>query len=360
MHSKDLIMKITFFTGALAVVALLGACSTSQPNSELIRSVYLTQPVPLRSELVRNYTGRITEAHEISLGFKTAGQIARIHAHEGNFVHQGDLLAELDDTDYRLAVDALQIQYNQLQDEVKRTAQLLNQKSISINDYEKASAGLKQLGIQLQANQNKLNYTKLYAPTDGYIQSVNFSPAEMVDAGTALFTLMDVSHMEVTADIPSTLYQQRSRFVRFSGNVAGVAETFPLNLLSLTPKADGNQLYRLRLAFAKQPNRSLTAGMNIDVHIAIEDSTSTPGFTVPLCSLFREQDSSYVWVFEADSTVSKRAVTVGNLDPDGQAILLDGLTGQEQIVRAGVTVLKEGEKVRVIETPRSTNVGGLL
>ena len=38
----------------------------------------------------------------------------------------------------------------------------------------------------------------------------------------------------------------------------------------------------------------------------------------------------------------------------------EGLTGSEQIVRAGVGALQEGEKVRVIERPSKTNVGGLL
>ena len=143
---------------------------------------------------VINHSGIVREAHTISLGFKTAGQIERIHVREGDYVRQGQLLAELDDADYRLGVEALQIQYDQLEDEVERTKRLFDQKSVSVNDYEKAVAGLRQLGVQLQVNKNKLDYTKLYAPIDGYVQSVNFSPAEMVDAGTALFTLLDMSY----------------------------------------------------------------------------------------------------------------------------------------------------------------------
>ena len=134
---------------------------------------------------VINRPGIVREAHTISLGFKTAGQIERICVKEGDYVRRGQLLAELDNADYRLGVEALQIQYDQLEDEVGRTKQLFDRKSISANDYEKAVAGLRQLGVQLQVNKNKLDYTKLYAPTDGYVQSVNFSPAEMVDAGSA-------------------------------------------------------------------------------------------------------------------------------------------------------------------------------
>ena len=63
-------------------------------------------------------------------------------------------------------------------DEVARASRLYEKKSMSANDFEKASAGLRQLGVQLQVNKNKLAYTKLYAPADGYVSAVNFSPAE--------------------------------------------------------------------------------------------------------------------------------------------------------------------------------------
>ena len=236
----------------------------------------------------------------------------------------------------------------------------MEQKSVSPNDYEKASAGLKQLEIQLQVNKNKLSYTKLYAPADGYIQAVNFSPAEMVDAGTPLFTFLDVSQMEVSVDIPGSLYRQRGRFARFFCRAAGVGEAMPLSLTGLAPKADGNQLYRLQLAFEHRPDRKLTAGQNVEVGIVVGDAASAGSFAVPMQSLFQAGDSSCLWVFRPDSTVTRRQVELGGIDPEGRAVILDGLAGDEQIVRAGVHVLQEGEKVRVIEAPGRTNVGGLL
>ena len=139
----------------------LCACGGASHENSILRSVALTEPVLLENTHAINHSGIVREAHTISLGFKTAGQIERIHVREGDYVRQGQLLAELDDADYRLGVEALQIQYEQLKDEVERTKQLFDQKSVSANDYEKAAAGLKQLGVQLQVNKNKLDYTKL-------------------------------------------------------------------------------------------------------------------------------------------------------------------------------------------------------
>ena len=122
-----------------AAALLLCACSGGDREAARERSVCLTRPEVLSGETVKFYSGIVKEAHEISLGFKTPGQIARIHVAEGDRVRRGQLLAELDDADYRLGVEALQVQYDQVRDEVKRTERLLEQKSISPNDYEKAS-----------------------------------------------------------------------------------------------------------------------------------------------------------------------------------------------------------------------------
>ena len=98
----------------LVFAGVLCACGNLSHEDSGIRSVVLTKPVVLDSVCVVNYPGIVREAHTISLGFKTAGQIECIHVREGDYVRKGDLLAELDDADYRLGVEALQIQYNQV------------------------------------------------------------------------------------------------------------------------------------------------------------------------------------------------------------------------------------------------------
>ena len=346
--------------GIALAMALLCSCSGRTVSEPFVQSVGLTRPVALDEKSTHIYSGVVRAAHEVNLGFKTAGQIARIYVSDGDFVRQGQLLAELDDADYRLAVEAIQIQYDQLKDEVERTRRLFEERSVSANDFEKAHAGLRQLGVQLQANRNKLEYTKLYAPTDGYVQAVNFSPAEMVDAGTALLSLLDVSRLEVEVGIPASEYLRRDRFTYFSCRAAGLERVIPLRLGGITPKADGNQLYNLTLSFAERPDRQLTAGMNVEVGITMSDTTRAGGFGVPPGAVFMDGDVPCVWVFGADSTIERRRVTLHNLDDEGRVVVVDGLTGDELIVRAGVSALEEGEKVRVIETPGKTNAGGLL
>ena len=345
------------------LLCLLCSCSEQKKTSLPVHSVEVTSPTPSWKTITKSYSGIVREAHEISLGFKTAGQIKRIHVEEGKYVKKGELLAELDDEDYKLGVEALQIQYNQLKDEVARTRKLFEQKSVSANDYEKASAGLRQLGVQLQVNKNKLEYTRLYAPADGYIQSVNFSPAEMVDAGTAIFTFLDVSHLEVKTDLPSSIYKVINNVTSYDCMVSSEkgSQTYPMDFLSLSPKADGNQLYQLILKFREKPERQITPGMNIEVRLTInEGNDSKDGFKIPACSIFKSSDNSCVWVLKEDSTIEKRVITIDNNFSGEQITVIKGLSGTEKIIRAGVNSLQEGEKVTVIEQPEKSNVGGLI
>lgn len=342
-------------------VCLLCACSRREHNDgPHLKSVYLVSPQSEGGDNVLTFTGVVEEDHNISVGFKTAGQIKRLFVKEGDHVRSGQLLATLDDSDYRLGVEALQIQYDQVKDEVARAKRLYENKSMTANDFEKASAGLRQLAVQLQANKNKLAYTNLYAPTSGIIEQVNFSPAEMVDAGTAVFTMIGEGRMEVVCDITSKVYLERDRIVSVSClPTHSGSEPIEMKVLSIVPKADSNQLYRMRLGFLSGSDNVVTPGMNVAVNLTLKDSDGS-GRLIPASALFHREGKDYVWVMAADSTVSAREVVLGGSLSGKMAGVKAGLQPTDRIVRAGVGMLHEGEKVKVIGKPAETNVGELL
>ncbi len=353
------VMKLNMVIAATIMACVMSSCGEKPKEEAYVRSVCLTTPIAADGVARSNYSGTVREAHEVSLGFKTPGQLMELYVKEGDKVRRGQLMARLDDADYKLGVEALQIQYDQLSKEVERTRQLFEKKSVSPNDYEKAVAGLKQLGVQLEVNKNKLKYTRLYAPTDGYVQAVNFSPAEMVDAGTPVFTLLDVSRMEVVADIPVSEYNRQDDFDGFNCRIGD--KTYPMTLLSLTPRADGNQLYQLRLLFSAQVGKEVTAGMNVDVNISSQNGVvDGTVVTLPPCAVFKNGDEECVWVLSADSTVTARRVVVAGLDAAGRVKITDGLTGGESVVSAGVGALHEGQRVKLCPEVSESNVGGLM
>lgn len=353
--SDPTMMKKTII--ALAAI-LLCACSHKEEKEETVRSVYVCHPADAAGNASAIYAGVVKENENINLGFKTPGQIKRIYVKEGDHVRAGQLIAELDAADYRLGVEALRIQHEQLRKEVERAKRLYEKKSMSANDYEKAVAGLEQVAVQLQSNRNKLAYTRLTAPTAGIIESVDMSTAEMVDAGTTVVSMLSTGAMEVVCDIPASTYLDKNHFTRFVCRSSHDGREIPLRLKSIVPKADSNQLYRMHLAIDGNTG-VLTPGMNVEITIE-SDTDAAPELRLPLSAVFKEGDDTCVWVLAADSTVTNRKVALGN-EIDGEYVTItDGLRGDDTVIRNGVSHLHAGDKVRVIEAPSKTNVGGLL
>ncbi len=317
------------------------------------------------------YPGIVREARSVSVGFKTAGQISRINVKEGDYVREGELLASLDDSDYKLGVEAVQAQYDQVAAEVARVRELYRKNSVSANDYEKAESGLKQLGVQLQVNRNKVAYTKLCSPLSGYVRAVNFSKSEMVDAGTPVFTIMDVSRLEINVDIPAAEYRNRDSFSSLTAKSPS-GETLPVKVVGIVPKADGNQLYRMVLAFGPGIDLEKTSflpGTNVSVLIGRPDGTSAVNgdacpesgnrALLPITSILYDGKQAYVWEVGADTVLVRTNVEI-EVSDNAALVLAEGIEPGTEVVSAGAASLKEGEKVRILAKPSETNVGGLL
>lgn len=346
----------------LGAVMCATACSGTDGKNDdgttATLNVLVATPQSLDNGVTRKYAGRVKEGRSISLGFKTAGQLERIYVKEGDHVREGQLIAELDTADYALAVRQLQIQYDQAAAQYERQKYLYEQGNTSENDFGMQTAQFRQLGVQLQLNRNKLDYTRLYSPVSGIVTALNHEKAEMVDAGTPLIELMDAGGMEVVVDLPLADYTNRNRFATFEAVSPRGGEPVPLTLLSVTPKADSNQLFKMKLGVPASARNLFTSGMNVDVTVTETDSAAE-GVTVPLRSVFRKGDDACVWVVMPDSTVEARVVGMGQ--PEGDRVVITaGLDGDETIVSAGVNALRSGCKVKVIEQFNDSNVGRLL
>ena len=340
----------------LAASIALGSC-TGEKKEVTLHSVMTIQPSQVGNTSLKQFAGQVKESADVNLGFKTAGQILKIYVKEGQQVSKGQLLAQLDDKDYQLGVRAAQAQYNQLKNEVERISKLYEKKSITANDYEKATAGLEQVGVNLENNMNKVKYTKLYAPASGVIQSVNFEVMEMVNAGTPVFNILYTSGMQVETNIPASIYLQRSSIKGAYCQIGG--HSYAARLISIVPKADNTQLYKATFAI-EGAGKDVVSGMNADVRLDINGNGLHQGFSLPVNAVFEDGGKSYVWVIDKDSTVNRQEISIRGAGDDGSVIVNSGLNGNETIVRAGVHALQDKEKVRIIAKDSETNVGGML
>jgi len=166
---------------------------------------------------------------------------------------------------------------------------------------------------------------------------------------------------EVEINIPSADYIRREQFADyycraeiFPGN------TFPLELIGITPKANANQLYTMRLRMKKSTDELPGPGMSVMVTIQFQNE-GTQTFSIPLSAIYESPNNSTVWVYDpVTETVATREITLTEILKDGRAVVSAGLQAGELVVTAGIHSLKEGQKVKLLPPVTVTNVGGML
>lgn len=344
---------------AIAAAGCSGGADSAADSAAPRHNVYIVTPAAAGGAASADYSATIEEGKSVSAGFKTGGQLTRIAVDEGDYVRKGQVIAWLDDSDYRLSVRQLEVQYEQMGKEIARLDEMFARGNVAPNDYEKAKAGYEQLRTQLDMTRNKLAYTRLEAPASGYVVERFMEAGEMVGSGTPVVRILDNSTLEASVAIPAEVYARRSEITsatgrtRFTGNRA-----IPLDIIGFIPDGDNNSLYRLRLRLPSDAKGVLTPGMNMTVSLA-SGATSDGLAAIPSRSVFEEQGKRWVWTVAPDSVVTRREVTVaGQPDADGNS-LVGGLTATDVVVAAGVHHLVDGEKVGVIDHIHnlSKNVG---
>lgn len=326
------------------------SCSHETKNPvSAVRNVILCEVSQPGESETREFSGVVEEGKSVNAAFMTGGKILKLYVNEGDRVSNGQLLASLDDSDYRIGVNQLRVQYDQMVAEKKRIDEMYARHNIAPNDYEKFQAGFEQLKLQLEMADNKLGYTKLYAPTAGFISHKYMQPGELVDAGTPIYKITDDSQLEVSVDLPLAIYLKRNDIEEAFGKLAD-GRNIPLKIAGFTPDADNNQLYHMKLDIPASSGKDLTTGMNMKVILELKTEANS-GAMVPSRSVFYDNGESFVWKFnDRDSTISRQKVTVIG-QPQGNMSMVSGISGKEKIVSAGVKQLKEGEKVNILTSP---------
>ncbi|MDR1745966.1 MAG: efflux RND transporter periplasmic adaptor subunit [Tannerella sp.] len=354
---RDLTILLIVYSAVLSF-----ACSRAKVDGEKTVRTVKTDTVRVYGVLEKTvFPAKVKAASDVSLAFRIAGPIAKINVDAGRYVRKGQTLAEMDVRDYEIQLSATEAEYKRIKAEADRVAELYNKGSVTPNDYDKATYGLKQITAKYDHHKNALADTRLTAPFDGYVQKVYFHTGETVGAGIPVIAMINAGAPEVEINIPSSEYARRDKFGDFFCTVdVFPGKIFPLDLIGVTPKANLNQLYTMRLKMRSGEKDTPSPGMVAMVTIQYKPAQSEL-VSIPYSALREDHSASSVWIYNADNhTVAARNVKISEILTDGTVVLSEGLTAGEIIVSAGVHSLKEGETVKLLPKPTSSNAGNLL
>lgn len=348
----------------LTIVGLcfMTSCNLSkeQTTKEYIKLVKTAEVIETSSLKEKQFPGIIEEAQEVNLAFRVAGPIDEILVKEGDYVKEGQLIARMDSRDYQLQYQAAKSQVQQVNSEYKRIAELKKRNGVSDNDYEKMKAGKDMANTKLSNAKDQLEDTKLYAPFSGYITKVNFKDGELVNHGTPIVSIVDISMLKVEIEVPASFYIYRDSISNFECTQENIPnEVYTLKLYGNNIKANSNGLYKLYLYHTPEEGCILAPGMNVNVTVIFNSKHATH-LSIPINAIVKGDNGDFVWVVNEDSTINKRDISADDDIQYGMVTVSTGLYAGEKIVVGGLHQLKEGEIVRVVAKPSPTNIGNLL
>ena len=316
---------------------------------------------------VLRFPGTLDADTGVDLSFEVGGRIVDFPVVRGQQVKKGDILAKLDDSDYKNQVKDAQAQLDLAESTLSRTKKALEINAVSQEDYSKAKASRDAAKAQLAIAKKSLDDTVLRAKFTGTVSETYVDNYDTINSGTRILKLQDMSVLNLDVQIPET-YLWRARraaadpeSVRCSIEFDSLPGTrFPVELKEYSTTADPvTQTFRATytLPHPEQDGIILLPGMTgtLIVEITGEDASATAApsglLQIPSDAVGNDSDGTfYVWlltpVSDADGvwTVTKRTVTVGDRTGD-QVNITEGLAAGDRIAAAGLTILTEGRRV---------------
>jgi multidrug efflux system membrane fusion protein len=352
--------KLLLATPVLLSALLLTACSKPAPSEEPVRAVKLMTVGVGSIQSSLEFSADVRARVESRLGFRVGGKVVRRAVELGQTVKAGQVIAQLDPQDYKLAADAARAQVAAAQTnrdlaaaDYKRYKELRDQNFISGAELERRDTALKAAQAQLEQAQAQLNnqgnqagYTTLVADVSGVVTAVTAEVGQVVAAGTPVVQIAQDGPRDVVFSVPEdkvALIKQGSKVdVRVWASKTQVEGTVREVAASADPVT---RTFTVKVAL--EAKDALPLGSTVSVSPKALDRGAVQVIKLPTSALLKAGEGSSVWVLDsATMTVKPQPVVVATADGN-DAVITQGLIPGMQVVVAGVHVLSPGQKVSI-------------
>jgi RND family efflux transporter MFP subunit len=344
---------------------ILAGCTSKAVEQPVVEQ---TRAVPVRGATVDQrdlhetliVTGSLRPRAEIKVIAEVTARLDRVLKDEGAAVSKGELLAVLDDTDYRLTLQranaALAVaEANRAHSaaERDRANSLLKTGGITDKDHlaaqvslQVAEASLAQAKAEVAIAEQNVTRTKIVAPFSGRIADRLADAGSVLSASTPVFQLVDDSVLEFRGNVPSSDYAK----VRLNAPVTLTIDALPdLDVKGQVTRVvplvqERNRSFEL---IARVPGKAgLVGGLFARAAIHVRDLPNA--LLVPPSAIVRDSaDPSKAQIFVvANGKAERRTIGLGIEQPDAVQVL-DGLNAGDTVVIDPPVSLTSGAPVQV-------------
>jgi RND family efflux transporter MFP subunit len=342
---------------ALLTLSLaLTACHSNLdegPSTPEVRPVNYLVVETSAEERTRSFPALVSAEDLRELSFPGGGIVESLSVDKAQRVTEGQELARLDARDYQARLESAQARANNAQQEFERAKMLFEQDAISKAVLEQRQAGADVARAELDSAQKALDETRLLAPFDGIISTVTITASQNLAPGTPAIRIFSIDRMTATAALPSSFVAHARKGVSTAASLfLDAAPERPLEASFKEAELEADetmQSYAVTFRFTPPGDLVVLPGMNATLQLSMTARDGADQVRLPIGAVVSESGVNYVWKVDRSSEpyqAKRVAVTIGK--GIGETVpVVEGVTGGDHIITAGLSQMVEGLPVRL-------------
>jgi multidrug efflux system membrane fusion protein len=345
----------------------VASSSKKKASGPAALQVSVMQPKQLDVPIYLHALGTITPAATVQIKSQVHGKILKIPYQDGSYVHEGDIIAFIDDEPYKAQVELYQGQLERdeallstAQQDLKRYQKLITQSAIAQQQLDTQL----QLVLQLQGSVNadkgalkaaqiNLNNCVIRAPVEGFLGLKAVDTGNIITANNnTIFILNTIDPMMTVFSLPedklSVMQEQSIHKPNFSIQLLDkykknmIAETKIFFLNNQIDVSTGT--FKVKAQFVNN-EKKLFAHQFVHVRILIDIHKNA--LIIPTAALsFGKKEHSVYCLQEDGTTIKKIKVKIGEFI-DNNVVIEEGITLNDKVITTSTEQLRDGLKVRV-------------
>lgn len=327
-----------------ALIASEKAAGMKQERPPVNAVTLALQPTAISDRI--NLPGSIEAWTTLNLLAKINGTVEEVLVREGQVVKKGDILARIEENDYRIAVDRARAAFELARAEFERDRAIYAKGVIPTAEFDANRTRMETAKADLDNAELQLSRCTITAPMHGIVRKIDAKVGLQLAVGDPLAEILEIDRLKAVVGIPeSEVAAVRGlKTVDISLQALGNRTvTGTVHFLSSSPETVA-RLFRLELAI-DNPQGEILPGMFIRADVV--KKTVTDAVVVPFYSVISRNDEQYAFI-EKDGIAYRKPVKLGIMEK-WLVEVTDGLAVGDRLLVEGHRDVEDRQKVKVVK-----------
>lgn len=343
-----LIVLFLVFMGLISVekarLAEEKAAAQAQGRKPVNTVLLELQPAVVRDAI--NLPGVIEPWTRLELLARVSGSISEVLVREGSKVVSGQVIARIEEIDYRIALDAARAAHARAKADHERKKIMLRQKTLPVAEVELSEAQLLAAKAAMEDAELRLARSTITAPMGGVISRLDAKVGLYLGVGDPVGEILEIDRVKAVVGIPESDVAAVRTIDEVEMEIQALADRRLVGrkyFLASSPETFA-RLYRLELELANGSG-DLLPGMFLRAQVVkkvVEDALA-----IPIYSVITRNNEQYVFVVR-DGVVHKQPVVLGIME-QWMIQAVEGLKPGDLLVIEGHREVEEGQPVNVLQ-----------